>query len=280
MRLSKIRKYKETLSSFAETRFEKRLLTASLKNLSDSSNKLHFNNFAYGIRELSRHVLERLAPLKEVVACIWYKNITGKKGQLSRSERIKYAIQGGLSDKYVSTIFSLEKESKSVLKTIDLLNTYTHVNAKTFDLNESEVAKLSETVVDAFSRFVHAIQKCRERLISKIEDRLYDLIMEHSVSDSLDSVAELSTHFSLEGAWINAYHITQISSNYLSINAEGSLDTILQFGSNSDVKNDIGVELEMSFPFECVIKMEITEDFPETEIEVDEFLVNTSKWDT
>lgn len=268
MRLSQIQKYKQALSDFVKTRFEKKLLNASLKNLSDNSNKFHFNNFAYGIRELSRHVLDGLAPLKEVEACPWYKNITGKKGQLSRSERIKYAIQGGLPDKVVSKIFNLEKESKAVLKAIDILNTYTHVNEKTFDLKESEVLSLSHRVVDAFSNFVNVIEKCRERLISKIEDRIYDLVMDYSVSDSLDSVAELSTHYSLESAWINDYHITKISSHSLSINAEGCLNTILQFGSNSDVKNDIGAELEMSFPFACLLTMEITEDFPQSDIEV------------
>jgi len=37
--------------------FEHDLFEASLHNLDDSSNKLRFNNFAYSIRELTRHIL-------------------------------------------------------------------------------------------------------------------------------------------------------------------------------------------------------------------------------
>ncbi|POY36268.1 hypothetical protein C3K47_10965 [Solitalea longa] len=79
-----------------------------MDNLLDKGNKLRFNNFAYGIRELSRHILHNLSPDKEVINCVWYKNDSKKPGQLTRAERVKYAIQKGLPDKFVETFYETE----------------------------------------------------------------------------------------------------------------------------------------------------------------------------
>lgn len=47
--------------SLIKTQFEQELCEAAFDNLQTKS-KLRFNNFAYSIRELSRHILHRLAP--------------------------------------------------------------------------------------------------------------------------------------------------------------------------------------------------------------------------
>lgn len=60
----------------SKDQFELDLYEAAVHNLSDLSNKLRFNNFAYAMRELSRHVLHRLAPSEGVLKCSWYKNLT------------------------------------------------------------------------------------------------------------------------------------------------------------------------------------------------------------
>lgn len=82
--LNKIRK-------LLNSKFEKDLFEASLKNLEDKSNKLRFNNFSYSIRELLRHILHNLAPDNEIISCSWYKNETGTPGIISRGERVRHA---------------------------------------------------------------------------------------------------------------------------------------------------------------------------------------------
>ena len=62
---------KQNILPYLETSFEKSLLEAALYNLSDSSNKLRLNNFAYATRELTRHFLARLAPDAEVHNAPW-----------------------------------------------------------------------------------------------------------------------------------------------------------------------------------------------------------------
>lgn len=89
--------------------FERSLLDAALHNLKDTDNKLRYNNFAYSIRELSRHFLHRLSPEENVLACNWFEPITDN-GKPSRAQRIKYAIQGGINnDNLIELGFDVEE---------------------------------------------------------------------------------------------------------------------------------------------------------------------------
>jgi hypothetical protein len=45
----------EKIKELLTTDFESELFSASIASLNDTANKLRFNNFAYSIRELSRH---------------------------------------------------------------------------------------------------------------------------------------------------------------------------------------------------------------------------------
>lgn len=58
------------------SQFETDLFKASLASLNEIGNKLRYNNFAYFIRELSRHFLHRLAHEQNVKNCSWYKKET------------------------------------------------------------------------------------------------------------------------------------------------------------------------------------------------------------
>lgn len=122
--------------------FEHDLFEASLHNLDDSSNKLRFNNFAYSIRELTRHILARLAPDKNVINTTWYKPIdTERPDFITRKQRMRYAIQGGLSNEYVSSSLGIDVDEigKKINDTIDILSKYTHINPKTFDIESNSV---------------------------------------------------------------------------------------------------------------------------------------------
>ena len=67
-------KIERAIKRYLDGDFEKRLISSCLKNLLDTNNELRFNNFAYSIRELSRHILHRLAPDEKVLNCSWYSN--------------------------------------------------------------------------------------------------------------------------------------------------------------------------------------------------------------
>ena len=253
------------------------MLEASLKNLLDKDNKLRFNNFACGIRELSRHVLTRLAPDNEILKCGWYKNETGKVGQTSRGERVKYAIQAGLPDVYLENIFNIEDYRHEVLQAIKLLNKFTHVNKDTFAIPENEVDKFSDLVVNALLGLVNAIMGCRKKLKSELEENISRALLEHTIYESIDDIDILSTHHNVEEVYVSEYQIREFGSNQLLLEVDGSINVRQRYGSNSDLVNDIGFEWNTSFPFSCNVIMKFTPEFPKN-ADIEKFKVNTERW--
>lgn len=65
-------KLRDKISEIVESDFEKALAESSIGQLNEIGNKLRVNNFAYSLRELTRHVLERLAPDDSVRNAVWY----------------------------------------------------------------------------------------------------------------------------------------------------------------------------------------------------------------
>ena len=64
-----MKKSTSSIYDLATTPFQQELLNACFDNLKDQNNRLRFNNFAYSIRELSRHFLNTLATKEDVVLC-------------------------------------------------------------------------------------------------------------------------------------------------------------------------------------------------------------------
>lgn len=278
MTISEINQIKKLL----KTDFENDLFNASLQNLKDLKNKIRFNNFAYSIRELSRHFLHNLAPDKEVENCVWYKNETKIIGKISRGERIKYAIQGGLTDKFVNDeligITAINKRKKEIKASVEILNKYTHINPKTFDISQSDINALSSQILDAFIKFAETIEETRDLIIAEIDEKIHDEFITHSLYETMDSVDILATHHNLEEISPAGYHITQIESKSMKIETDGFVYVRLQWGSNSDLRNDIGAEMNTSFPFTCDINVEINKSMEDATVEIENFIVDTSDW--
>lgn len=127
---------KQQILPYLKTNFEKSLFEAALYNLNEADNKLRLNNFACAVRELTRHFLERLAPDEEVLSAPWFKpNDPDNPKKITRAQRIKYAIQGYLSDDFTKNVLliNLTEVSDNLKTSIDDLSKYTHVNPDTFD---------------------------------------------------------------------------------------------------------------------------------------------------
>ena len=85
--------------ALVKTKFEHDLCDAAFDNL-NVKNRLRFNNFAYSIRVLTRHILYRLAPDVDIKCCSWYKPTKNENGKvvITRADRINYAIYGGFDN--------------------------------------------------------------------------------------------------------------------------------------------------------------------------------------
>jgi hypothetical protein len=261
--------------------FELDLYEAAARNLTDEGNKLRFNNFAYAIRELSRHILYRLAPDSEVLQCGWYKNVTNRADGISRVQRAIYATQGGLLDDYVRNTLHLDPTAahKALQTAIDRLSRYTHIELDVFDLAPEEVERLAQETTEAIAGLADAIKACRNNVIDGLEDAIQEGAIQEVVGDSLPSVDELATHFSLEDVYVDSSVITDITHDTIHFLVTGSISVILQWGSNSDLRNGDGAELAQDFNFTCLLTCPTAAPEPgELEFVEDSVMVDTGAW--
>lgn len=273
-----LEKYQNELESLTTNEFEKELLLASLKNLLDIDNKLRFNNFACGIRELSRHILLSLAPNDQVEKCCWYKNESKKPGNTTRAEKIKYAIQKGLPDDFVETFYDTEEHIYSIRETLEILNKYTHVNSDSFDIRGSKLNRLCSEVLNTFKDFAFEIIEFHKLFKKELEDHVDNAVMEHAIEETFDEIDILSTHHNVEEHETTSYDILEIDSKYIYVEANGSLSVRQQYGSDGDFAKGDGFEMYSSFPFECNISIEIKKDFKKSEYKTVNFKVDTDSW--
>lgn len=275
--MNDINKIKQLLTS----EFELELFDAALASLNDKHNKLRYNNFAYSIRELSRHFLYNLAPELNIQNCSWYKKETDD-GKPSRTQRIKYAIQGGIDDKTLKkwgfNIEELKHTIREIKGAIDSLSKYTHINPEVFNLSNAEIEEKSRETFSSFESFVKLIESYRAELKKFLDGHIEEHMIMSVVTNSFVNVDSLAPHYSLNHSDVTDYHISEINDREIIVNVSGDLYVTLEYGSNRERREGDGLDLDKDFPFETKIRYEIDESFPVSEYEVDEFDVDTSEW--
>jgi hypothetical protein len=238
---------------YIETDFELNLLKACLENLTQLDNDLRFNNYAYSLRELSRHLLKRLAPDENILKCEWYKSEIPRKDKgITRNQRIKYAVQGGLSDKFIEEEFGLDiSDTKRNLKeAINLLSKYTHVNEDTFANDNEKVNGYVSEINNAFSGLFSEIETCRNEIISGIEAGVDEALLKRTVDGVIEDIDEMSTHHEIEGIDYDI-KVKTLDESEIVFKVSGNIDVLQQYGSSSDRRRGDGHEMRNSFPYEC-----------------------------
>jgi hypothetical protein len=269
----------DSLNARLETEFERRLFEAAVNNLLDAYNPLRFNNFAYATRELVRHILSRLAPDPEVRACIWYKNETDRKDGVTRSQRITYSIQGGLSDKYIYDKLSIDTKSTRtrIRDVVDTLSKHTHIQPTTFDIDpNTQDIYVSETL-DSLRELFDVIDDSRRAVSEALIDHIDRELFSKVISKSIDEIDEVSTHHAVEDIETEQVEVLGISSCSIDFSVQGTIAAELQWGSNGDVRRGDGVVFCESFRFSCKLSSDVRDpgNFPEG---VQDFRVYNDDW--
>lgn len=257
------------------SKFEERLLHASFDNLAAKENPLRFNNFACSIRELSRHMLHRMAPDEQVLNCTWYKSPDPEKPKLiTRNHRMAYAIHGGFQDKYLLEHYALDftEAKKGILDSIETLNKYTHINNDTFDMPQEEIDSYVNEISNAFLNLIQEIHNCRKHLRDLVDDEIDNEIFEHAIQETNEDIDLMSTHHRIESTSISNIKVTDITDDKIYFRASGDIDVEQQFGSSSDLRNDIGAIINTSFPFSSILSARL-EFLPKIEdnLEIESF---------
>ena len=268
----------KNIHSLIETDFERSLADAAFSQLEDNDNKLRLNNFAYSLRELSRHILHRLAPDDMVKSTCWFKP-TDKKNPdaITRSQRMKYAIQRGLSDEFLYAALKLNFEEQiNVLKnSIDTLSKYTHINEKSFDCPESEVDKISKEVIEAFTEFAKGINECRSAIVDALEDSINEELVSKLFGEVINDIDWLASHYEIEDYTISSIKLEYFSNDFCEFEVVGSVTARLQYGSDGDMKRGHGYETWESYPFSAQLYTTLENGEIQYNLEISDFSVDT-----
>ncbi len=243
---------KQSILPYLETSFEKDLFEAALKNLEDGKNKLRLNNFAYAVRELTRHYLKRLAPDVEVLNAPWFKpNDPQKPKSITREQRIKYAIQGYLSDDFRENVLKIDlnEVSKNLRTSIDDLSKYTHIEPETFDVISTTVTDVSYNIMEDTLRFFKTINEAQLRVGDAVVACIDEEMVSQFYYETHDEIDILATHHEVLGYMIT--ELTQLAKDdkTITMKAVGFVNVRLQYGSDGDMRRGDGYETKIKLPF-------------------------------
>lgn len=238
---------------FLETDYERRLYDAAMYNLWDEHNSLRFNNFAYAMRELFRHILYRKSPDALVRRCPWYKVIHPKDTEIYRADRLRYLISGGMSNSLMNQwgikeeLDVLQKEYNDM---IDGLNEFTHIEPHSFGMSAKDVEKRADEVFDLFDSIADLIKKCQDLIREALDEQLHELINDKFEFEVDDNIDILSTHHRITHYNVVSYEVERIDDDTIGLILHGEVGVEHQYGSDSDVRKGDGWEVEMTYPFE------------------------------
>lgn len=259
--------------SYLETDFEKELFTACLRNYASHGNPLRFHNFAFSIRELIKHIIEKKSPNDKLLQASWYKR-EHEHYEISRRQRLKYCSQAKISDAYLGEEFLEESNERidEMLKLYFFLNKYTHITEKYMHPSPQEFFLKAKQILQIATEILNGIHICRDELIRTLEDKIRNAVIDTAVSSMPENLVTIANHAYVNYTEVEEFGITSIDDEYINIYASGTVYVTQEYGSRND-----GVSLEESYPF--TLHMASHLDSPETFEVISEALeVDTSSW--
>ena len=188
----------EEIKKYLEDGSEKDFLDACLRNLADVENPLRLSNFSYSLRELIREVLSHRAPDENIKKCVWFVPEENAKNGVTRLQRVKYAIQGGLPDKLLDEVMTalVVDTSKKVRNQVDRLSEFTHITEQVL-YGKTDVDALSEEALSILLGLLKSIEVVRKNFsrltLSKVTTEIVDRKIESQAYRATEGIPEIHT---------------------------------------------------------------------------------------
>lgn len=241
-------------SRFPHDAFLEDLLKGVWRVARDKDNPIRGNLVASALREVVGHTLHALAPDVEVRECIWFEQAKDTQ-TVTRRQRANYIVHAGLPQKFVQEQLKVEIEDYvgPLLDAINDLSRATHVRAETILYKGNLVRFLIQNVLAGLLELLDAAIEARNDLKHAISEVMHNAVFENLISESIQELDELSTHTSVDGHQIDCVDVVEMDANQVVYEVFGDVEVELQYGSNSDVRNDIGLRMGDSYPYRAVV---------------------------
>lgn len=259
----KLRKLKEhdfikSFTAHMETRFELELFESALRNYCSYGNPIRFNNFAFVMRELLKHVLKRRAPEELVIQCDWFRPDPNNDGHPTRRQQLKYCMQAGLQDNLLSE--EIREDIKELINSynshITVLNNYTHINPSSYGAETNSSYRKLKGVISTYNEIMGVIEQGKSEVIGYLPEKLADFVEQEILTEIPEALDQLSTHTFIEEVELDNFVVDYIDNEYVYINGNSTVYVELNYGSDSDRRKGDGHTRRESFPvrFKCKAK--------------------------
>jgi len=225
----------------------------------DKENPLRGNFVASGLRELVGHVLHSLAPDEEVRRCVWFEQAKDTK-TVTRRQRATYIVQAGLPVPFVKETLEIKVDdwADPLLEAMDELNKATHVRPETVISSGPTVRTMFHEVLVGIEGLLDAADDSRSAVKRAVATVMHAAVFENLISETIAELDELSTHTTVDGHWIDTVEVTKLDAKEIRYRVDGEVEVELQYGSNSDVRNDIGFRKGDSYPYAATVVCDVT----------------------
>jgi hypothetical protein len=245
--------------------FSSRMFDASWQAFNDPTNPLRLTFFSTGIREMVGHMLHTLAPDESVMACSWF---TTEDKTVTRRQRAKYMVQGGLSDDLLMSMnVNMATLYASVRPKIDNLSKHVHVREATAETDPAKIEEIATDTLVFLIELLEAICICRTTVTDALEGAIHEETVMALVTENLDYIDVLSSSHSVETVDVLSKTILSIDNEIVRFKITGEVEADFHWGSSSD-----GIDGSEAFPFEMTM-WSFVEDigrFEDIEVMVDD----------
>jgi hypothetical protein len=235
-------------------RFLRKLCKGAIKAGRDKTNPIRGNLVASALRELATYVLHSLAPDDEVRRCIWFEQAKDTK-TVTRGQRARYIVQAGLPDDFVKERLKVDASAMAqpLLDAMDKLHKATHVRVETVVYKGSAVREMLYDVLSEIHALLEEADQARDSIKDEVSTALHDAVFENMILETIQELDELSTHTQIDGHVIDRIKVQRLNATEIEYRIFGEVEVELQYGSNSDVANDIGMRSDDSYPYRAKV---------------------------
>ncbi|MBW3513260.1 hypothetical protein KO537_00765 [Shewanella sp. NKUCC01_JLK] len=263
----------QEFQSVLVTEFEKELFRASLRNYCSHGNPLRFHNFAFAMRELVLHVIDRRAPNDKVVKASWYE-VESEKFEVTRRQKLKFCAQGYLADAYLD-VYDLEEVNDSIkefLKKFNFFNKYTHITEKHFRPCPNKFYADMKYITQLSQEVIEEMALLENYVVNRVEGYIQDEIFDKVVNNFPDELSILASNVIIEETHPEKLEIVAIGEYKVVINVLGTVYVSQEYGKGEDF-----VAMSNNYPFTVTLDVSVS-DPSDIGLDAEDIKVDTSSW--